>query len=60
MNHLFQALADAPTHKQDLVMGRYELPAPPLGTTVALKVIDMPGEERVILLKPSRHLLLIK
>ena len=52
MNHLFQALADVPTHKQDLVMGRYELLTPPLGTTAALKVIDMPGEERVILLKP--------
>lgn len=45
-------LADVPERKQDLVMGRYELPAPPAGATVAVKVIDMLGEERVILLTP--------
>ena len=45
-------LADVPARKQDLVMGRYELPAPPPGATVALKVIDMLGEECVILLAP--------
>jgi hypothetical protein len=43
-------LADVPARKQDLVMGRYELPAPPPGTTVAIKVIDMLGEERVVLI----------
>lgn len=39
-------LADVPERKQDLVMGRYELPAPPVGATVAIKVIDMLGEEQ--------------
>ena len=45
------ALADVPARKQDLVTGRYELPAPPAGATVAVKVIDMLGEERVTLLQ---------
>ena len=43
-------LADVPTRKQDLVDGRYELPAPPVGSVVAVKVIDMLGEERVVTL----------
>lgn len=42
------ALADVPARKQDLVMGQYELPAPPAGSTVAVKIIDMLGEELVI------------
>jgi DNA modification methylase len=46
------ALADVPARKQDLVAGRYELPAPPAGATVAVKVIDMLGEECVIQLTP--------
>lgn len=41
-------LADVPERKQDLVAGRYELAAPPLGSVVAVKVIDMLGEERII------------
>lgn len=41
------ALADVPARKQDLVNGRYELPAPPAGSTVAVKIIDMLGEELV-------------
>lgn len=41
-------LADVPERKQDLVAGRYELPAPPAGATVAVKVIDMLGEEQVL------------
>lgn len=41
-------LADVPARKQDLVNGRYELVAPPAGAVVAVKVIDMLGEERVI------------
>ena len=41
-------LADVPARKQDLVAGRYELPAPPSGATVAVKVIDMLGEECVV------------
>lgn len=43
-------LADVPERKQDLVLGRYEIPAPPADATVAVKVIDMLGEERVVLL----------
>lgn len=42
-------LADVPARKQDLVAGHYELPAPPAGATVAIKVIDMLGEERMVL-----------
>ena len=41
-------LADVPERKQDLVAGRYELTAPPLGSVVAVKVIDMLGEERIV------------
>jgi len=37
-----------PERKQDLVNGRYELPAPPAGSTAAVKIIDMLGEELVI------------
>ncbi len=39
------ALTDVPEGKVDLVEGRYELPAPAGKTTVAVKVIDMLGEE---------------
>ena len=46
------ALADVPERKQDLVIGRYELPAPPAGSTVAVKIIDMLGEELVMTLRP--------
>ncbi|MEY3251889.1 MAG: hypothetical protein RL227_862, partial [Pseudomonadota bacterium] len=42
------ALADVPERKQDLVNGRYELPGSPPGSTVAVKIIDMLGEELVI------------
>lgn len=41
-------LSDVPERKQDLVLGRYELPAPPVGSTVAVKIIDMLGEEIVV------------
>ncbi len=41
-------LADVPERKQDLVAGRYELAAPPIGAVVAVKVIDMLGEERIV------------
>ena len=44
------ALADVPERKQDLVNGRYELQAPPAGSTVAIKIIDMLGEELVVIL----------
>ncbi len=42
------ALSDVPERKQDLVEGRYELPAPPAGSTVAVKIIDMLGEELLV------------
>lgn len=38
-------LSDVPEKKSDLVKGCYELPAPEGETTVAVKVIDMLGEE---------------
>lgn len=39
------ALSDVPEKKQDLVSGRYELPAVKSDATVAVKIIDMLGEE---------------
>jgi len=42
------ALADVPERKQDLVNGQYELPAPPAGSTAAVKIIDMLGEELIV------------
>ena len=48
--HVFNvALADVPERKQDLVQGNYRLPAPVGPATVALKIIDMLGEELVLL-----------
>lgn len=41
-------LADLPAKKSDLVTGTYRLPAPPEGTTIAVKIIDMLGEEVVV------------
>jgi adenine-specific DNA-methyltransferase len=41
------ALTDVPERKADYVTGRYELPAPAGKTTVAVKIIDMLGEEVV-------------
>lgn len=41
-------LSDVPEKKDDLVQGRYELPAPPGETTVAVKIIDMLGEEVLV------------
>ena len=38
-------LSDVPQKKTDLVEGQYELPAPKDGTTVAVKIVDMLGEE---------------
>jgi hypothetical protein len=38
-------LSDVPERKIDLVAGKYELPAPASKTTVAVKIIDMLGEE---------------
>jgi hypothetical protein len=42
------ALSDVPEKKDDLVSGRYELPAPEGPTTVAVKIIDMLGEEVLV------------
>jgi hypothetical protein len=42
------ALSDVPERKDDLVLGRYELPAPAGRTTVAVKIVDMLGEEVLV------------
>jgi hypothetical protein len=41
-------LADVPEKKTDLVNGRYELPARKGGTTLAVKITDMLGEEVLV------------
>lgn len=41
-------LSDIPPRKQDLVSGSYELPAPRAGAMVAVKIIDMLGEEAIV------------
>jgi len=41
-------LSDVPERKNDLVSGHYELPAPDGSTTVAVKIIDMLGEEVLV------------
>ncbi|MDY6867545.1 MAG: hypothetical protein SVT56_06515 [Chloroflexota bacterium] len=43
------ALSDVPEKKNDLVAGHYEFPASAGGTTVAVKIIDMLGEEVLII-----------
>lgn len=42
------ALSDVLERKNDLVSGHYELAAPDGSTTVAIKIIDMLGEEVLI------------
>lgn len=42
-------LSDVPERKQDLVLGRYELAAPQVGSKVAVKIIDMLGEELILI-----------
>jgi adenine-specific DNA-methyltransferase len=42
------ALSDVPERKNDLVGGRYDLPVPAGPTTVAVKIIDMLGEEVLV------------
>lgn len=42
------ALSDVPERKNDLVSGCYELPAPDGSITVAIKIIDMLGEEVLV------------
>jgi DNA modification methylase len=41
-------LSDVPERKNDLVAGRYELPAPSNPTVVAVKIIEMLGEEVIV------------
>jgi len=41
-------LSDVPERKTDLVSGRYELPGGRVGGTVAVKVVDMLGEEVLV------------
>jgi len=41
-------LADVPERKSELVTGRYELPAPAAPSTVAVKIVDMLGEEVLV------------
>lgn len=42
------ALSDVPERKTDFVSGQYELPAPAGKTSVAVKLIDMLGEEVLV------------
>jgi hypothetical protein len=42
-------VSDVPERNTDLVAGRYELPAPDGETTIAVKIIDMLGEEVLII-----------
>jgi hypothetical protein len=42
------ALSDVPEKKDDLVSGVYELAGPDKETTVAVKIIDMLGEEVLV------------
>ncbi len=42
------ALSDVPEKKNDLVAGEYELAAPDGATTVAVKIVDMLGEEVLV------------
>ncbi len=41
-------LSDVPARKQDLIEGTYEIPASSHQTTVAVKIIDMLGEEVLV------------
>jgi DNA modification methylase len=46
------ALVDLPERKQELIAGRYELASPKKGSTVAVKIVDMLGEEVLVTAKP--------
>ena len=39
------AASDLPAKKTDLIKGEYELPLPRTNATVAVKIVDMLGEE---------------
>jgi hypothetical protein len=47
------ALADVPERKQDLVNGRYVLPTPLTDSILAIKIIDMLGEELIVSISGS-------
>jgi hypothetical protein len=42
------ALSDVPEKKSDFVEGKYTLPVPKGKTTVAVKIVDMLGEEVLV------------
>lgn len=42
------ALSDIPAKKTDLIRGEYELPLPSASATIAVKIIDMLGEEVLV------------
>jgi len=42
------ALSDVPAKKDDLVAGSYEIPAPAGKAKIAVKIIDMLGEEVLV------------
>ena len=44
------AVSDVPERKSDLVAGRYKLPTDRVGDVIAIKVIDMLGEEVLVTL----------
>jgi len=47
--HVFRiVLGDVPARKSDLVVGAYELKAPPEQTTVCVKITDMLGEQVLV------------
>ncbi|MDT8311476.1 MAG: site-specific DNA-methyltransferase, partial [Methylophaga sp.] len=46
------SLSDIPAKKTDLVTGSYQLPIKNHQATVAVKIIDMLGEELIITAKP--------
>lgn len=43
-------LSDVPERRNDLVAGRYEIPAEEAGRTIGVKIIDMLGEEVLVTL----------
>jgi DNA modification methylase len=47
-------VSDVPDRKSDLVAGRYEIPVKECGQTIAVKIIDMLGEEVLVTLHPKR------
>lgn len=44
----YPAVAEILEYTDDLVQARYKLPAPAGPTAVAVKIVDMPGEEVLV------------